>query len=117
MKTLGKMSIIEAFKNRREPEAVHVLADTFWHALLMVCTVGVIAIIAFNFWEFGDIDRTLSIKSPSITESPIVLPFEKKDLQTILSGFERRRATYELYSSEATVVADPFEVKKTKTTR
>ena len=111
------MAAIEAFKNRREPEAVHMLADAFWHMLLILSLLGAIAIIGFNLWEFSDVGRALSTQSTSVAAGKDTLPFEKKDLQTVVNGFVNRKATYQLYSTQVPVVVDPSETKIVKPTK
>jgi hypothetical protein len=117
MNILEKIRVIEAFKNRREPESVHILADDLWRTLLILSVIGGIAIIGFNFWEFSDVGRALSVQPTITVGTDEKLPFEKRDLQMVVDGFAERKMTFDQYSTQLPVIADPSLVPKTKPAR
>ncbi len=117
MSLVGKIRVIEAYKNKREPESVHILADFFWHGILILSITGAIAALAFNFWEFTDVNRALSVQPAGTSAEGEKLPFDKKELQTVVEGFEARKARYEQFSKQTPSIVDPYVMTKAKSAR
>lgn len=101
MKFLSNIRILGALKDRYEPEAVHMLADTYWHAILVVSTLIVFGVVSYNIWEFIDIDHSISVQTSDTTLTEEKLPFESAKLQMVVDGFKQRQITYELYAAQA----------------
>ena len=107
MKFFSSIRIVNAYKNRHEPEAMHELADSYWRGLIILCALLIVGSLAFDYYEFMDVNSVLNAPVQQSAPASEHLPFDKNQLQGIIDGFSQRTTSYQLYSAQAPVVVDP----------
>ena len=93
---------------RYEPEAVHLLADSYWHVVIIVVILLSIVGIIFGGWEFMTVIGAQRAADSGATPSKQV-GFTPASLQSTLKSFDDRKAMY-----DSTVVVKPDAVDPSK---
>ena len=105
MKILDHITLVRAYRMRNEPESMREFADTFWHFIVVVCTLLTLAIATYSFVLFLSVNTTISdTKQTSKVDKPI---FDKNALHAIVEAYEARSAYHLLYTQSAPTIADP----------
>lgn len=94
------------YDGRYEPEAVHALADAFWHFMISAALLLAFGSILLGFYEFmsvKSIQATIS-NSPATPQKTL---FRPEMLEDALKSIDQRRAAYDAALIVGPEIADP----------
>ncbi len=91
METFSFEKLKKAYTLRHEPEQYVRFARTFWVALLFVTSVLICAGLVFGAWQFVFLRKSVNASPPPAG----ITGFNKEQLRTIVSAFEKRQTEFE----------------------
>jgi hypothetical protein len=94
----------ELYTARHDPENARVLAEFYWHLILVAAFATVTLIIAGGIWQFVRVIDVLHMQ-PTTTVRPNVL--DRAKLRATLSAWEARTQEFQALKGTPPNVADP----------
>lgn len=102
------MTLRRAFRDRQEPESLHVFANVFWQLLILSSATTAVGIVAYNAWVYIDVNATLAgtsaIVVPAGEEKP---PFDRSELKAVVTGAKAREERFRLYTEQTPAIDEP----------
>ncbi|OGG57917.1 hypothetical protein A2853_03240 [Candidatus Kaiserbacteria bacterium RIFCSPHIGHO2_01_FULL_55_17] len=105
-KLLNLGRIRTAWKYRHEPEQILVLANVYWHVLLIAFVAILLCAALFGGWEFyAGLGGGSGNAAPP--QNSRVAPLKPADLQEVVDGIAARVVNYEFLKENPPSIPDP----------
>ena len=95
----------DIYTNRYDPEGARAFGRLYWHSLLVIVFLILVASMVYGEWDLYEVLRDLGSVTSASSPSPSL---NRTSLKTTIFGFDQRQRAYETLRTHSGVqITDP----------